>query len=94
MTSSSHGCAREDAARLLMEEEVLKMQIGAAAGSPASQAGQGRQACHRTKLLLGTARQQRATNLIQSAPGQGRQKNNRGMEEPCRSGGEAAEKMQ
>ena len=93
MTSSSHECAREDAARLLVEEEVLQMQTGPAMGSPELWAGQGRQAGHRTKLMLDTARQERGTNFIWSAPRQGRQKSNGGMEEPHRPG-EAAGKMQ
>lgn len=70
------------------------MQVGTAAGSPELWAGQGRQAGHRTKLMLDTAKQVRGPHFVQSAPRQRRQKNNGGMEEPCRPGGEAAGRMQ
>lgn len=62
---------------LLVGEEMLKMQME----SPESKAGQGRQAGPRTKLMLDAARQERGMNFIWSAPRQGRQMSNGGLEE-------------
>lgn len=54
----------------------------------------GRRVGHRTNLIVDTARQEVGTNVILSAPRQGRQESNGRMEGPCRPGGEAAGKMQ